>query len=253
MNAARRVLQPGAKLLPVAGPGAKLTPSAVLRGLDRRDDVHSSKPRAISISQTTEWACLPARRGRGTRRGRERARARLHMDGALCECAGGCWRPRGDLTWRRVDVLSLGGTKCGLNTTEAVVFFQPQLAASSTTGPSRARNWLPRCASRPAVGGCARIGRLAAACGARQRLGQAAGRIFAERAGLTSAATGRGERRIHRAGSGRGRCHGEGGLHFHRMEKPATGSCAPGHATYGPRSLRARSRVLPRRSALNRQ
>jgi threonine aldolase len=35
-----------------------------------------------------------------------------------------------DLTWRvGVDVLSLGGTKCGLNTTEAVVFFQPQLAA----------------------------------------------------------------------------------------------------------------------------
>jgi threonine aldolase len=35
-----------------------------------------------------------------------------------------------DLTWRAgVDVLSLGGTKCGLNTTEAVVFFDPQLAA----------------------------------------------------------------------------------------------------------------------------
>jgi threonine aldolase len=35
-----------------------------------------------------------------------------------------------DLSWRAgVDVLSLGGTKNGLNTTEAVVFFQPALAA----------------------------------------------------------------------------------------------------------------------------
>jgi threonine aldolase len=35
-----------------------------------------------------------------------------------------------DLSWRAgVDVLSLGGTKNGLNTTEAVVFFDPALAA----------------------------------------------------------------------------------------------------------------------------
>jgi threonine aldolase len=34
-----------------------------------------------------------------------------------------------DLSWRAgVDVLSLGGTKNGLNTTEAVVFFNPALA-----------------------------------------------------------------------------------------------------------------------------
>jgi threonine aldolase len=136
--AAPEFFSQGAKLLPVPGPAGKLTPSAVSRALDRRDDLHSSKPRAISISQTTEWggvyqATEVAALG-------ELARAHglaLHMDGARFAnalAAVGTGVATGaraaDLTWRAgVDVLSLGGTKCGLNTTEAVVFFQPQLAA----------------------------------------------------------------------------------------------------------------------------
>jgi threonine aldolase len=122
----------GAKLLPVAGPGAKLTPSAVLRGLDRRDDVHSSKPRAISISQTTEWGSVyqPAEVAALGAVAKEHGLA-LHMDGArFANALAAVGAHAADLTWRAgVDVLSLGGTKCGLNTTEAVVFFQPQLAA----------------------------------------------------------------------------------------------------------------------------
>jgi len=121
----------GAKLLPVAGPGAKLTPSSVLRGLDRRD-LHSSKPRAISISQTTEWGSVyqPAEVAALGAVAREHGLA-LHMDGArFANALAAVGAPAADLTWRAgVDVLSLGGTKCGLNTTEAVVFFQPQLAA----------------------------------------------------------------------------------------------------------------------------
>jgi len=126
----------GAKLLSVPGPGAKLTPSAVLRALDRRDDVHSSKPRAISISQTTEWGSVyqPAEVAALGELARAHGLA-LHMDGArfanaLAAVGTGTGAHAADLTWRAgVDVLSLGGTKCGLNTTEAVVFFQPQLAA----------------------------------------------------------------------------------------------------------------------------
>ena len=132
----------GAKLLPVAGPGAKLTPSAVLRALERRDDVHSSRPRAISISQTTEWGSVyrPAELAALGELARAHGLA-LHMDGARFANAlaavgaatgtgTGSGSRAADLTWRAgVDVLSLGGTKCGLNTTEAVVFFQPQLAA----------------------------------------------------------------------------------------------------------------------------
>ena len=121
----------GAKLLSVAGPGAKLTPSAVLRALDRRDDVHSSKPRAISISQTTEWGSVyqPAEVAALGALAREHGLA-LHMDGArFANALAAVGTHAAALTWRAgVDVLSLGGTKCGLNTTEAVVFFQPQLA-----------------------------------------------------------------------------------------------------------------------------
>ena len=136
--AAPEFFSQGAKLLSVAGPGAKLTPSAVLRALDRRDDVHSSKPRAISISQTTEWGGVyqPAEVAALGELARAHGLA-LHMDGARFANAlaalgtgSGSGAHAADLTWRAgVDVLSLGGTKCGLNTTEAVVFFQPQLAA----------------------------------------------------------------------------------------------------------------------------
>jgi len=136
--AAPEFFSQGAKLLSVAGPGAKLTPSAVLRALHRRDDVHSSKARAISISQTTEWGSVyqAAEVAALGAVARQHGLA-LHMDGArfanaLAAVAGNRSHGAGaaDLTWRAgVDVLSLGGTKCGLNTTEAVVFFQPDLAA----------------------------------------------------------------------------------------------------------------------------
>ena len=126
----------GAKLLTVAGPGAKLTPPAVLRALDRRDDVHSSKPRAISISQTTEWGSVYQTDEIAALAAVARTHGlALHMDGArfanaLAAVGADSGAHAADMTWRAgVDVLSLGGTKCGLNTTEAVVFFQPQLAA----------------------------------------------------------------------------------------------------------------------------
>ena len=125
----------GAKLLPVPGADAKLSPAAVLPALERRDDVHSSKPRALSISQSTEWGSVyqPAQIAELSALAR-RYDLFLHMDGArfanalAALSAGGV--TAADASWRAgVDVLSLGGTKCGLNTTEAVVFFKPELAA----------------------------------------------------------------------------------------------------------------------------
>ncbi|HXR19334.1 MAG TPA: beta-eliminating lyase-related protein [Steroidobacteraceae bacterium] len=119
----------GAKLLTAAGPEAKLAAAAVLRALERREDLHCSKPRALSISQTTEWGSLyqPSQIAELSAIARAHGLA-LHMDGARFANALAALRDRGfaaaDLTWRAgVDVLSLGGTKGGLNTTEAVVFF----------------------------------------------------------------------------------------------------------------------------------
>jgi threonine aldolase len=125
----------GAKLLTVPGAKAKLSAAAVLGALERRDDVHSSKPRALTISQTTEWGSVyaPAQIAELSALARAHDLA-LHMDGARFANALAALSAHGvsaaDLSWRAgVDVLSLGGTKCGLNTTEAVVFFNPALAA----------------------------------------------------------------------------------------------------------------------------
>jgi threonine aldolase len=122
----------GTKLLPVPGADAKVTADAVRTALGRGHDVHSPQPRAITISQTTEWGGVyrPAEIQALSACAREH-RLALHMDGArfanaLAAVAG---EDAADISWRAgVDVLSLGGTKCGLNTTEAVVFFDPVLA-----------------------------------------------------------------------------------------------------------------------------
>src|SRR5262249_28097641 len=45
---------PGIKLVTVAGPGGKLAPDVIRQAAAKRRDVHSNKPRAVSISQATE-------------------------------------------------------------------------------------------------------------------------------------------------------------------------------------------------------
>jgi threonine aldolase len=125
----------GAKLLTAPGAAAKLSPTAVLSVLARHVDLHASKPRAVSVSQSTEWGGLytPAETAQLGALARAHGLA-LHMDGARFANAlaalGAAGLSAADVSWRAgVDVLSLGGTKCGLNSTEAVVFFDPALAS----------------------------------------------------------------------------------------------------------------------------
>ncbi len=131
---AAQLFSHGAKLLTAGGPNARLEPAGVLRAMERRGDVHASKPRAISISQSTEWGSVyrPPQIAELSAVAREYELA-LHMDGARFANALAAASMHGftaaDLTWRAgVDILSLGGTKGGLNTTEAVVIFNPALA-----------------------------------------------------------------------------------------------------------------------------
>jgi threonine aldolase len=125
----------GAKLLLVDGEGAKLTPEAVTAALaPMRGDVHQAVPQVISITQASEY-------GRVYTTGEVKAlgdlaRAhgmRLHMDGARFANAVahlGC-HP-GDVTWRAgVIALSFGCIKNGAMGAEAVVFFDPSLAAKT--------------------------------------------------------------------------------------------------------------------------
>jgi threonine aldolase len=121
----------GSKLLVAETGDGKLTPEAVADIASRRQDIHYPKPRAVTISQSTETGKVYTV---------EELRAlssvcvehglRLHMDGARFAnaCASlGC--SPADLTWRSgVDVLCFGGTKNGMAVGEAILFFNRELA-----------------------------------------------------------------------------------------------------------------------------
>ena len=125
----------GTKLLTTAGHNGKLTPGAVEKLILKRADIHYPKPRVLSLTQSTEWGAVYST-------GEIRALAAMarrhglatHMDGARFANAATALGYRsgaapGDITWRAgVDVLCLGGTKNGMTTSEAVVFFDPRLA-----------------------------------------------------------------------------------------------------------------------------
>jgi threonine aldolase len=117
----------GAKLVLVDGEAAKLTPDTLREGIARNArGIHSVKPSAVSISQTTERGAIyepdeVAALGAIAKA----AGLALHMDGARFAnaiAALGC-KP-GDVTWRAgVDLLSFGATKNGALAAEAIVCF----------------------------------------------------------------------------------------------------------------------------------
>lgn len=124
----------GSKLLPIGGPGAKLRPEDLAPVLRRGHGVHFPKIRALSLTQTTELGTFYTADELGALGDFARAHGlAVHVDGARFANAAATARERGlspaDLTWRvGVDVLCFGGTKNGLLTTEAVIFFNRGLA-----------------------------------------------------------------------------------------------------------------------------
>jgi threonine aldolase len=122
----------GTKLLPVAGEQGRIAPATLESAATKRRDLHFPKPKAVTISQSTELGTvyrLDELRALGaTARG---LGLRLHMDGArFANAVASLGVAPAELTWRAgVDVLSLGGTKLGMPVGEAVVFFDRELAA----------------------------------------------------------------------------------------------------------------------------
>lgn len=124
----------GAKLIGLPGTGNKIQPDVVTKALSkmREGALHQVQPQALSITQATECglvytpAEVRALKDAATPRG-----LKLHMDGARFAnalVALGC--APAEVTWKAgVDVLSFGGTKNGAWAAEAVVFFDPALAA----------------------------------------------------------------------------------------------------------------------------
>jgi threonine aldolase len=121
----------GAKLLPIPGSNGKLDLEKVEAKILRHQDVHSPKPRVISLTQATELGTVYRRDEIEEISEFARKRSLLvHMDGArfanavaALDCA-----PK-SITWQAgVDVLCFGGTKNGTAAGELVVFFKKELA-----------------------------------------------------------------------------------------------------------------------------
>lgn len=122
----------GSKLLVVGGANAKIDLEKAEEVIDRYHDLHSHKPRVISVTQSSELGTVYtrdeiARIAEFTRR----RKMLLHMDGARFANAIaslGC-APK-NITWELgVDVLCFGGTKNGVGAGELVIFFKKELSA----------------------------------------------------------------------------------------------------------------------------
>jgi threonine aldolase len=120
----------GAKLLTADTPLAKLTPAAVAALAITPHDEHSSRPRALALTQATELGTLYSRDELRELCAMAHARGmKVQLDGARfanAVASQGC--APADISWRAgVDVLCLGGTKNGLPFGEAIVFFDKGL------------------------------------------------------------------------------------------------------------------------------
>lgn len=120
----------GCKVLPVSCLDGKLRVADLEPLLGKAADEHHVQPRAISISQATEFGGLyqPAEL-RELCDFAHRHGVFVHVDGARISNAAAALglTPREITKDLGVDVLTFGGTKNGLMYGEAIVFFDPQL------------------------------------------------------------------------------------------------------------------------------
>ena len=139
----------GAKLIGLPGTAGKIDGKRVVESLALAAGagVHHASPAAISLTQATEWGTVY--RASEIRALADLARAhglRVHMDGArLANAIARLGCAPAELTWRAgVDMLSLGATKNGALAAEAVVVFDPALAAGLAERRKRAGHLLSK-------------------------------------------------------------------------------------------------------------
>ena len=121
----------GSKLLLGKGENGKLTPESIIEIVTKRSDLHYPKPKAISLTQSTELGTLYSPEElRKIRTVADRYRLKLHMDGARFSNAVAAMDVSpAEITWHTgIDVLCFGGTKIGMAMGEAILFFNKALA-----------------------------------------------------------------------------------------------------------------------------
>ena len=125
----------GSKVIPLPGKNGKLETAAIEKATQRGHGIHYPKPGAITFTQSTELGTVYSLAEiHALSEVAQRHSLALHMDGARFANAMVALRHQqkvtpAEATWRAgVDILSFGGTKNGMHTTEAVVFFNRELA-----------------------------------------------------------------------------------------------------------------------------
>jgi len=138
----------GAKLSLLDGAGAKLSPETVEAACDRvRADVHQVQPHALSITNASEYG-IPYRAAEVAALGEVAKRRGLgfHMDGArFANAIAATGESPADVTWRAgIDALSFGFVKNGGMSSEALVFFKPELAEETLVRRKRSGHLLSK-------------------------------------------------------------------------------------------------------------
>jgi threonine aldolase len=121
----------GTKILLLPGEDGRIDPEAIDRTVLKRNDIHFPKPKALSITQSTELGTVYSTEHLGVLQDRAaKFSLKIHMDGArFANAVAALNVAPAELTWKRgIDVLCFGGTKNGMGVGEAVVFFQKDLA-----------------------------------------------------------------------------------------------------------------------------
>jgi len=126
--AATSLLGGGAAIRGLPGEGYRLTPEALERAFAevRWGDPHHSQPAVVSLTQPSDYGTLytPAQVAALSSTARKRG-LRVHLDGArLANALDALGCSPAELTWRAgVDVVTLGATKNGVLSTDAIVSF----------------------------------------------------------------------------------------------------------------------------------
>lgn len=119
----------GGRLFPVATADGKLTPELIEGAITRVGDQHASQPRAVSITQSTEYGTVYSAAELGAIAAVARRHGlKMHVDGARLANAAASLGSGLREACAGADVVSFGGTKNGAMIAEAVIFLDPALA-----------------------------------------------------------------------------------------------------------------------------
>jgi len=138
----------GAKLILVDGPGAKLAPDAVSAAIGRiHKDVHQVQPRALSITNATEYGLVYNAAETAALGDLAKAQGlRLYLDGArFANAIVSSGATPAELSWRAgVEAMSFGFVKNGGLNAEAIILFDMDLADEILVRRKRAGHLLSK-------------------------------------------------------------------------------------------------------------